>query len=94
MADNKLKKATELAEGFLNSPVGKTVAKEVTAKPVVPKENWVQKLKKKVKGAFSAAKAATTVDPNTARTKQTEGRLYSSGLTPDEVASLRGKKKK
>jgi hypothetical protein len=89
MADAKLKRAAELAGEFLDTPVGKSVV----AKPKVKAKNWVQKLGDKVKSAFASTKAAVVVDPNTARTKQTEDQLYSSGLTPDEVASLRGKKK-
>lgn len=93
MADKKLQKATKLAEEFLASEAGKTVAKEATTKSVTQKENWVGKLKRKVKSAFATAKSKAVVDPNTARTTQTEKQLYSSGLTPEEVARLRGKKK-
>ena len=95
MADKKLQRAIDIANEFVESEAGKQALKPVPkAKPV--KENWVQKLKKKVKGTFASGKKTvkTLSDPNTVRTKDTEHQLYSSGLTPEEVASLRGKKKK
>lgn len=49
--------------------------------PQMYTKNWAQRLKGKVKKHFK-----------TERTKQVESRLTRAGLTPAEIAKLRGKK--
>lgn len=49
--------------------------------PQMYKENWAKRLKGRVKKEFK-----------TERTKQVESRLTTAGVTPKEIARLRGKK--
>jgi hypothetical protein len=91
---NALQNAINTGEELVKKYSGEASKVLIKPKPVAPKENWVQKLTKKVKRTFSREKVSAVEDPKTARTKDVERQLYSSGLTPDEIASLQGKKKR
>jgi len=55
------------------------------------KEDWVSRLKGRVKAVFAKDKAKAA-KARTIRTKATSDRLRKAGLTEKEIARLRGKK--
>lgn len=56
------------------------------------KEDWVSRLKEKVKSYFSAEKSKMK-GAKTVRTKSTERELKKSGLTDKDLAKFQKKKK-